>query len=458
MSISPKVLMVEDTLPIAEVYKAYLKKELLELTHVATGAQAIEILDSSPPDLVLLDLQLPDMDGMSLLNYIHEHNLPCGVIVMTAHGSVDVAVDAMRLGAQDYLAKPISAERLKVTVRNALKLWQLNQIVSNYQKEYERKEFQGFIGSSLAMQSIYRVLESAASSKASVFITGESGTGKELCAQAVHNLSDRKNKPLITLNCAAIPADLIESEIFGHIKGSFTGALKNRKGAAEQADGGTLFLDELCELDLSLQSKLLRFIQTGCIQRVGESTTFKVDVRFVCATNRQPLKEVEEGRFREDLYYRLHVLPVHLPPLRDRGNDVVEIAREILKTLSVEEGKQFDGFSESAEYILANYDWPGNIRQLQNVLHQLVVLHDGGKVTDKMLPPPLGLGQMKKVEVIENISDEPAYILPLHLVEKQAIEQAIAFCNGNIPKAAKLLEVNPSTIYRKRLTWLKALK
>jgi len=451
--------MVEDTLPIAALYKAYLQNENYELSHVSTGNGAIAEINAACPDIILLDLQLPDMSGMDILTYLNEKQLLCSVIVMTAHGSLDVAVEAMRLGAKDYLAKPITADRLKVTLKNISKLRQLDLMVESYQKEFKRNKFQGFIGSSLVMQSVYRVLESAAPSKASVFITGESGTGKELCAQAIHQLSNRKDQAIITLNCAAIPSELMESEIFGHVKGAFTGAINNRKGAAELADKGTLFLDELCEMDLSLQSKLLRFIQTGCFQRVGESQIRKVDVRFVSATNRDPLIEVELGRFREDLYYRLHVLPIHLPPLRERAEDVIEIAEVLLKNLSVEENKQFESFDEAAKTRLINYAWPGNIRQLQNVLHQLVVINTGGVVKQYMLPQLASNTQQNKVgstKVLFKNNAEPnvpSEILPLLEVEKKAIEYAIAHCKGNIPRAAALLEVSPSTVYRKLQSW-----
>lgn len=452
--------MVEDTLAMAALYQAYLKDEAYELRHVDTGAKAIEFIKAQQPDIILLDLHLPDMSGMEILTHVQEHYSACSVVVMTAHGSVDVAVEAMRLGATDYLAKPISAERLKVTLKNISKLHQLDLLVENYHKEFKRKQFQGFIGSSMAMQSVYRVIESAAPSKASVFITGESGTGKELCAQAIHELSSRKAQPLITLNCAAIPSELMESEIFGHVKGAFTGAFSNRKGAAELADGGTLFLDELCEMDLSLQSKLLRFIQTGYFQRVGESRLRKVDVRFISATNREPLKEVEQGRFREDLYYRLHVLPVHLPPLRERSEDVIEISEYFLEALSREEQKNFQGFSAQAKAKLLQYQWPGNIRQLQNTLHQLVVIYDSTIVEAEMLALDISVNNQRqneqnlsKLEAIKPEIECKSEVVPLLLVEKRAIEHAIEYCEGNIVKAAALLEVNPSTVYRKLQSW-----
>ncbi|SDH78060.1 two-component system, repressor protein LuxO, partial [Vibrio xiamenensis] len=315
--------------------------------------------------------------------------------------------------------------------------------------------YQGFIGSSHTMQAVYRTIDSAASSKASIFITGESGTGKEVCAEAVHAASKRGDKPFIAINCAAIPKDLIESELFGHVKGAFTGAATDRQGAAELADGGTLFLDELCEMDLDLQTKLLRFIQTGTFQKVGSSKMKSVDVRFVCATNRDPWKEVQEGRFREDLYYRLYVIPLHLPPLRERGEDVTEIAYSLLGFMSKEEGKDFVRLSPEVVERFIHYEWPGNVRQLQNVLRNVVVLNNGKDITLDMLPPPLNKPHEReiRVPVLEKESFSVHDIFPLWMTEKHAIEQAIKACEGNIPKAAGYLDVSPSTIYRKLQAW-----
>lgn len=312
----------------------------------------------------------------------------------------------------------------------------------------------GFIGSSTAMQVVYRLIETAAGSRATVFITGESGTGKEVAASAIHKLSQRAAKPMIALNCAAIPKDLIESEIFGHVKGAFTGAVADRDGAAQRASGGTLFLDEICEMDLALQGKLLRFLQTGEFQRVGGSKTEKVDVRIIAATNRDPLAEVEAGRFREDLYYRLHVIPVMLPALRERGEDVLKIGQYFLSTYSAEEHKRFIGFTPEVMQMLRHYDWPGNVRQLQNIIQNIVVMNDGELVQPDMVPPPVG-GRWARPHSTRR-ADATGVMLnirPLAEVEREAIESAITACEGNIPKAAVLLGVNPSTIYRKLQQW-----
>lgn len=350
-----QVLMVEDTASVAALYKSYLNPLGLNITIVGTGRDALNFMKETVPELILLDLRLPDMTGMEVLELVRRDykNLP--VVIMTAHGSIDVAVDAMRHGAQDFLIKPCEADRLRITVNNALKDKSKSQQSSK--SKQGGAQYQGFIGNSIPMQAVYRVIESAASSKATVFVTGESGTGKEVCAEAIHAASPRNDKPFVALNCAAIPKELIESELFGHVKGAFTGASTERQGAVEMAHKGTLFLDELCEMDLDLQSKLLRFIQTGTYQKVGSSKTSTVDVRFVCATNRNPWIEVQEGRFREDLYYRLHVIPIALPPLRDRSDDMIEIAHALLALMSVEEGKNFSRFSSDVIELFKLHTW-----------------------------------------------------------------------------------------------------
>jgi len=321
------------------------------------------------------------------------------------------------------------------------------------------------------MQGVYRIIESAAPSKATVFITGESGSGKEVCAQAIHDTGQRRDKPFVAINCGAIPGDLMESEIFGHVKGAFTGASGDREGAATMADGGTLFLDEICEMDLALQTKLLRFVQTGVVQKVGSDRPHKVDVRLICATNKDPLKEVETGRFREDLYYRLHVVPITLPPLRARNGDILAIAEHFLQSFAAEEGKAFQHFTAETLEVIGAYEWPGNVRQLQNVIRNIVVLHDGEEVTPEMLPPPLDRlaegrapatgrsAELRELHAARDLTAPPSKpregdgIRPLWQVERDTIEAAIDACEGNIPKAAALLEISPSTIYRKRLSW-----
>jgi DNA-binding NtrC family response regulator len=463
-----RVLIVEDTVSMARLFEAYLGKDNHQLVTVETGADALAELDRNPPDAIVLDLKLPDMNGLRVLERVIEAELPTSVVVVTTDGSLKVAVEAMRLGAYDFVVKPVSADRLRTTVKNALERLELRTEVTELKETFARDQLVGLIGGSLPMQAVYRMLHAAARSSAPVFITGESGTGKELAAEAVHKLGQRRLKPLIALNCGAMPKDLVESEIFGHVKGSFTGATSDRIGAARQADGGTLFLDEICEMQIDLQSKLLRFLQTGTVQPVGANKPEKVDVRIVCATNRDPAAEVAAGRFREDLYYRLHVLPVHMPPLRERDADVLLIARAFLREFSRDEGRRFQDFDADAEAALLAYPWPGNVRQLQNVLRQAVVMHDDELIRADMLSlntiapsrdePALALrGQARPVAASGSIDaagwSAEADIVPLAQVERSTIERAIEICGGNIPRAAAFLGVSASTLYRKKQSW-----
>ena len=461
----PKILLIEDTTSLARLYEQYLAKEDVDVVSVETGAEGLAELEKYIPAVVLLDIELPDMNGLEILKHIQRQHIPSSVVVITAHGSINTAVEAMRGGAYDFIVKPFNANRLHVTVKNALERQELSRIVETI-KAGARSNYHQFIGSSLAMQAVYRIIDAAATSKATVFITGESGTGKELCAEAIHRQSDRAEAPFIALNCGAIPRDLMESEIFGHVKGAFTSAISDRDGAATLSDGGTLFLDEIGEMPSDLQTKLLRFIQTGSFQKVGGSKQEKVDVRFVCATNRDVTAAVENGSFREDLYYRLHVIPIAMPPLRERGGDVLEIARKLIKTYAHEERKGFHGFSRDVETILQNYKWPGNVRELQNVLRNIVVLNSGDIVRVGMLPAPLDMvlvtAPTGKLTAMAPLSlpptkgdvKGPETVKKLWEVERDTIEDAIIFCDGNIPKAANLLGVAPSTIYRKRTAWI----
>ncbi|MCB1737269.1 MAG: sigma-54-dependent Fis family transcriptional regulator [Gammaproteobacteria bacterium] len=463
-----KVLLVEDVLTLALTYEGFLAKDPYEVTRVECGKDALVQLQGNPPDVVLLDLMLPDMDGLDILAWIREQGMGSAVIIITAHGSIDVAVSAMRQGAFDFLEKPFTADRLRMAIASALTRNRFDPIGAADDAE-TRTQYQGFVGASEIMRSVYRTIDNAAPSRASVFITGESGTGKEVCAEALHYKSPRAENAFVALNCAAIPRDLMESEVFGHVKGAFTGAVGHREGAASRANGGTLFLDEIAEMNLDLQAKLLRFIQTGSFQKVGSSKTETVDVRFICATNKDPLEMVRTGRFREDLYYRLHVIPLHLPPLRNRGEDVTQIAQHFLHLIAEEEGKDFQTFDDASLNLLRRYPWPGNVRELLNVMRNVVVLHSGHEVHADMFPPPLNDPHQYyphhsirepvsagAVSPGQAASAEPmitSAIRPLWRVERDAIEQAINACDGNIPRAAALLEISASTVYRKLQTW-----
>ena len=470
---SKQILIVEDDRPIARVYLEYLKSEGFSVNHVEDGGGAIDALSAGSIDLVLLDLHLPDMGGLDILKHISEKELPVEVIVITSNASMNNAIEAMKLGASDFLVKPCNKARLVTTVENALERQTLDRVVQTYREEFDRHEYQGFVGSSLVMQSVYRVIDSAAQSKASVFITGESGTGKEVCAEAIHRASSRASGPFIAINCSAIPRDLIESEVFGHVKGAFTGATANRKGAAQLADGGTLFLDEIGEMDINLQSKLLRFLQNRQVQPVGGSSAVDVDVRVICATNRDPLDEIAQGRFREDLFYRLHVLPIHLPSLQERDEDILEIGQHFLTKYSAEEGKAFTSFAPDVEARFLGFDWPGNVRQLQNVIRNIVVLHDSEFVDLTMLPAPLDTDKPTSSQIrtpasiatpsVSTPASDTAQSRPhggsresirkMADIEQEAIENALEVCEGSVPEAAHYLGISAATIYRKKASW-----
>ncbi|EPO2287317.1 sigma-54-dependent transcriptional regulator [Vibrio parahaemolyticus] len=502
----PRVLLVEDSTSLAILYKQYVKDEPYDIFHVETGRDAIQFIERSKPQLIILDLKLPDMSGEDVLDWINQNDIPTSVIIATAHGSVDLAVNLIQKGAEDFLEKPINADRLKTSVALHLKRAKLEDLVENIQSTFDRHNYHGFIGSSLPMQAVYKTIDAVAPTSASVFIVGESGTGKEVCAEAVHRQSDRRDKPFIAINCGAIPRDLMESEIFGHVKGAFTGATTDRKGAATLAHGGTLFLDELCEMELEMQKKLLRFLQTGTYTPLGGTKEMKVDVRIICATNRDPLTEVEEGRFREDLYYRVHVVPIDMPPLRERGSDTVTLAKHFLTTYAKEDKKKFSNIDTEAQHVIKHYEWPGNVRQLQNIIRNIVVLNNDEKVTVAHLPaqltqkktqartvtpvhvesssPSNNLNghnapamQTPPIEPVQPVQEAPAQqtqptvgvetpshslspyfnadgsIRPMWQVEREAIQNAIAYCDGNVLNAAVMLELSPSTVYRKKQAW-----
>ena len=474
-----RVLIVEDSATQAEIARVH----VLQLGHapevVGSVAAARDWLRDARPDAVLLDIELPDGSGLDVLRALRAEGDDAAVIVVTANASINAAVEAMRAGATDFLVKPYARARLAVTLANALEKRALLAQLSRAQAQLGRDRFYGFIGASERMQAVYRTIENVAQSRASVFITGESGTGKELAAEAIHRASARSSRRFVALNCGAIPRDLLESEVFGHVKGAFTGAVADREGAAKLADGGTLFLDEIGEMPFAMQVKLLRFVQTGTFNPVGTAREERVDVRFVCATNRDPMLEVKAGRFREDLYYRLYVVPLELPPLRQRGEDVLLVARHFLAQFSREEKRNFRDFDAEAEAVLRVYAWPGNVRQLQNVIRNVVVLNDATTVTAAMLPPPLrslpsavpqsagGTGGAGAGIESRDASQLPAdaaagtavvapdleEILPLALMEKRLILAALSRTGQDVQRAAVLLDISPSTIYRKLAQW-----
>jgi len=392
--------------------------------------------------------------NMEMVAHLREAGIHGPIVATSSTGSVTAAVEAIRSGVNDFVVKPFQPNEFARRMLARIREYESSRVAIAEIPAHETAEsFEGFIGTSAAMKEVYAQIERIASSKAPVFVTGESGTGKEVCAEALHIRSRCHSGPFIALNCGAIPKELMESEIFGHVKGAFTSAHEDRAGAAELANGGTLFLDEICEMDFALQSKLLRFIQTGSFRRVGGAKEMKVNVRFVCATNRDPKEEVALGRFREDLYYRLHVLPMHLPSLRARGNDILLLARTFLARFAEEEGRAFNGFDADAEAALISYSWPGNVRQLQNVIRRVVVLHDGDLVSGPMLDLPAGNTHEAARDTGPLPRIESPSIDPYWMQEQRIIEEALAAFDGNAQKAAAALEIAPSTIYRKMQSW-----
>ena len=445
---SDGLLLVEDSESTAMLYETWLGPLGERITIANTGSRALAWLERHTPSVILLDMHLPDMEGMDILRLVRQRELSCEVIVITADTSHLLASRAVHEGAQDFLVKPVDAERLRVSVSNALRTHKLEHLASDLAAQMGAAPPAGFCGSSLQMRALYHTLRLVAHSDAPVFISGESGTGKELCARAIHDHGKRSKQAFVAVNCAAMPAELVESQLFGHVKGAFTGAVAHRVGLTEEADGGTLFLDEVTELTLEAQSKLLRFLQTGEITPVGASGRKHLNCRVVCATNLDIRHQVEKGLFREDLFYRLHVVPLSVPPLRERGEDVLEIGTELLQRYSGRENKRFHALGDSARQLLLTYPWPGNIRELENIIRHAVVMHDAEVLEAAHISLPENNGND-----VEGNADRPhPEILPLWQVEQEAIERALNFCQGNVGRAAELLQVAPSTLYRRLRT------
>ena len=463
----PPLLLIEDTPSLQMVYRSVLTNAGHSVRSAGTAAEGMAAFQETGTSVVLLDLMLPDRDGLELMREMLALRPEVSVIVITANGSINKAVEAMRAGAYEFLVKPFDETRFLGAVDNALAGRAAPRRSPNPAPRATLPapipaplpDTGAFVGSSEAMARIHAKIRSVARSMATVFITGESGTGKELCALAVHDNSARASGPFIALNCGAIPQDLLESEVFGHVKGSFTGAISDKPGAAAAADGGTLFLDEICEMAPALQTKLLRFLQTSTVQPVGATRPRKVNVRIVCATNQDPLDAVRRGQFREDLYYRLYVVPIHMPPLRERGDDVIEIAQTALTRFAAEEGRRFDGLTPEVMALFRRLPWPGNIRQLLNVIRHVVVMNDGGPVTPDMLPdivadegaftpPPATLAPLTQEPALDALIGRP-----LAEIERIVIEATLARFDGSVPKAARALELSPSTLYRKLDSW-----
>lgn len=450
-----RALIVEDSTTLCAIYEAYLSGLGLEIHAVTSLAEAKKSAVLFRPDFILLDIELPDGNGLDLINEIDSLQPRPVTVVMTGHGS-EWAERALTKGAADFLAKPFDSIRLRVTVQNVMRRKELNDRIEALSDK--RDQLGGLVGSSSLIRAVYDAVERIAAADGTVLITGESGTGKELAARAVHDLSARAPEPFMVFDCAAISGDAIERELFGEDpKDSSAGWI--HRGLVARANGGTLFLDEIAELDYAAQSLLLRFLESGAFRPIGSDREMAGNVRVIAATNRDPLEEVRAGRLREDLYYRLQVFPVRLPALRERLDDVPMLATLILNRLSLQTGKTFNPLSDEAKRRLSSYAWPGNVRQLENMLRWMTTMLVGNDIDASIIEEaiaqfddsPETAGVPVKLRPAEPVSDNT--IKPLWLVEKEAIQAAIEASEGNINRAASLLEVAPSTIYRKMQGW-----
>lgn len=439
-----KILIADDEQNMIWAMKKALKNEGYKIIAVSDGTEAVERVKAESPDLILLDLRMPRLDGMGALKEIKMIDPGIPVIMITAHGTTESAVQAMKMGALDYISKPFDVEELKIQIRKALDVRDMKEQIEYLTEELKNRTGRVIIGESPKMKRVLEMVEKVANSNATVLITGESGTGKELIANAIHYNSNRKDKPYVKVNCGAIPESLIESELFGHEKGAFTGAISRKLGRFERANGGTIFLDEVGELSPATQVKLLRVLQERQIERVGGTEVIDVDIRVIAATNRDLKKMVEEGAFREDLYYRLNVMPIELPPLRERKEDIPKLIRYFLKKYCDEMGKPDMDVSDNAMEALVSYSWKGNIRELENVMERLVILSQGNVINKGDLPKELIYDNKQAAEF-----QLPEQGIKLDEVEKSLIRQALEKCNNNQTKAAELLGITRHTlIYR----------
>jgi len=449
------VLIVDDEVNIRRVLAAMLKREGYEVTTAADGEQALGVLLRTPVHVVVTDLVMPRLGGMELLRRVSADFPDVPVILITAHGSVDSAVAALKAGAFDYVTKPFEQEELKKVIAKAARAHDLER--QNVHANFTDGDRPPLVGQSASMRAIYDMVARVADSPSTVLITGESGTGKELIAKALHRGSSRRDKPLIKVNCAAIPKDLVESELFGYERGAFTGAVSSKPGRFELADGGTLFLDEIGEVPVEMQVKLLRALQESEFERVGGVKTLRVDVRLIAATNRDLKALIAEGRFREDLYYRLAVVPIGLPPLRDRREDIPLLVQHFIEKYDQRLGKKVQGIEEEALQILLGYGWPGNIRELENLMERSVLFADGPLIQASALPdslrergaqaPPIAaVGALGAIAAPSGASMKEIVRQAQAELERELIGRALDETGGNVTRAAKRLQISRKSL------------
>jgi DNA-binding NtrC family response regulator len=443
------ILVVDDETGSRESMAIALEKAGLRVRTFDEAKKALEFLEDDPPvGVVVCDLRMPGMDGLEFLAEVRKRELDLGVILVTGYGSIESAVEAMQVGADDYLTKPVDLYELRKRVTTVLENRQLKEEVSNLREMLDKRYgFESIVANSQSMERLFEQMRLVAPTRSSVLVVGESGTGKELVANALHRASPRRDERFLAINCGAIPSDILESELFGHEKGAFTGAVSRKIGKFELAHKGTLFLDEISELYPELQVKLLRVLEERQIMRVGGSDLLDVDFRLIAATNREPEKEVAEGRFREDLYYRLKVVTLRIPPLRDRHEDMPLLAEHFLRQFCGEHGKEPKRMSQEALEALTKYPWPGNVREFRNFLESMVIFHQGEEIQVDDLPLEFRHGvRIESSAPVQNLTGSPRNMAD---IERSAILETLQLTGGRRAEAAKILGIGLRTLQRK---------
>ena len=440
------VLIVDDEPSIIQSLRGILADEGFEVMTADGGLKALDIIKETIPEIILLDIWMPDIDGIETLKRIRELYPSVQVIMISGHGTIENAVRATKLGAYDFIEKPLSLEKVLLSVNNALKYNKMETELDLF-KERDRQRYH-ITGHSQAINELKEQIEIVAPTDAWVLIVGENGTGKELVAHTIHRLSKRKDKPLVEVNCAAIPEDLIESELFGHEKGSFTGATTMKRGKFDQANNGMLFLDEIGDMSLKAQSKVLRILQEQRFERVGGSRTIKVDVRVIAATNKNLEKEITKGTFRDDLYFRLNVIPIRVPPLRERVDDMQELVDELLDEFSLDTKKERKSLSHEALELLKKYSWPGNIRELKNLVERMAIMYPGKVIDAKDIPPPFNTSRIEESK-LDSFFTFDSFKEARETFERDFIASKLEQFGGNISKTAEAIGVERSNLHKK---------
>ena len=447
-----QILVIDDEENIRKFLRKTLERAGFETRAAGSASEALSSLERERSDLVVLDVRLPDANGLDLMNDIRRMDPDLPIIIITAHGEIKMAVEAMREGAFDFVAKPFDFETIHRSIEKALQMRAMKEELDALKSAWERGQYMGLVGQSNVMKDLFRTIERIGSSASTtILITGETGSGKEMVARAIYEKSDRGSAPFVAINCATLDGHLLESELFGHVRGAFTDAKANKPGLFEVADGGTLFLDEIGVMDQRLQAKLLRVLEDKTFRRVGGTRDIQVDVRVIAATNVSIEKRVSDGEFREDLFYRLSVIPIAVPPLRERGEDVMLLAETFLKRYTHEFSRKVLGFTDQAEEALLAYHWPGNVRELRNVLERTILLEDKEVIDVSSLPVAIGKASPPRDSFPRGFFVEPFKKAKTRVVghfEREYLEKLLDYCEGNVTQAAAVADMDRSSLQR----------